>query len=205
MNKNSKRLIVAITVLLAGLGVAGAATAGDRPEPANRVAPGAVAADSARAGDSGDATWQSGKNVERQRGIVVEGTSLAEDLSATVTVYENSLYGNSIQVVLGDPDHGGLIGSLEQTEPFVVGGVLNARVTIDGRIAELTGTVERTGRTTRVTEPVQDAGEQVISKGTHTQLLTDVTLSFDGQTVPLSFAPAFAYDLEVRRVDLYGR
>ena len=192
---NTSQLIVVGSLLVAGLGIAGTATADDASKPAHRSAPTAFA---------GDSAGQSNITIEHQRGIVLEGSGLAGDLPVAVTVYENSLHGNSIQVVLGDPDNGGEIGYVEQAEPFVVDGVLDATVDIGGRTLELTGTVEQTGRTTKVTEPIQDAGEQIISKGTHTQLLTDVTLSFDGTSASLEFAPAFAYDLEIRKIDLYG-
>jgi len=192
---NTKHFIIVGSLLVAGLGIAGAATADDVSKPAQGSTPTAVTSDSAD---------QSNVNVEHQRGIVLEGSGLAGDLPVTVTVYENSLYGNSIQVVLGDPDDGGHIGAAEQAEPFVVDGVLNATVEVGVRTVELSGTVEETGRATKLTEPIQDGGEQLVSKGTHTQLLTDVTLSFDGKSVALEFAPAFAYDLEIRKVGLYG-
>jgi len=198
MRKNNiKPLIVVGSVLVAGigLGIAGAATADEVSKPAEPSASMAV---------SSGSTENSNINVEHQRGIVLEGSGLAGDLPVAVTVYENSLHGNSIQVVLGDPDNGGGIGSVEQAEPFVVDGVLNATVDIDGRKVELTGTVVETGRATKVIEPIQDAGEQIVTKGTHTQLLADATLSFDGKSAALEFAPAFAYDLEVRKVALYG-
>lgn len=191
---NTKHLIVVGSLLVAGLGIAGAATADDASKTAQR----STSAVTAVSADQPKVT------VEHQRGIVLEGSGLAGDLPVAVTVYENSLHGNSIQVVLGDPDDGGHIGFVEQTQPFVVDGILNATVDVDGQAVELAGTVEQTGRATKVSEPLQDAGEQVISKGTHTQLLTDVTLSFDGKDVSLEFAPAFAYDLEIRKVGLYG-
>jgi hypothetical protein len=193
--KSTKIFIVAGSLLVAGLGIAGAASADDASKAAQRPVSTAVTSASAD---------QLQVNVEHQRGIVLEGSGLAGDLPVAVTVYENSLHGNSIQVVLGDPDNGGKVGFVEQAAPFVVDGVLDAAVDVDGRTVELTGTVEETGRTTRMTEPIQDAGEQVVSKGTHTQLLTHVTLSVEEQSVALEFAPAFAYDLEIRKVALYG-
>jgi hypothetical protein len=195
MRRNSTKALIVASLLVAGVGMAGAATADDAAKPGQRQAPTVAKSDSA---DQGNV------NVEHQRGIVLEGSGMAGDLSVAVTVYENSLYGNSIQVVLGDPDSGGQIGFLEQAEPFVVDGVLHATIDVDGRAVDLTGTVEETGRTTKVTEPIQDAGEQVVSKGTHTQLLTDVAVSIDEDSVALEFAPAFAYDLEIRKVALYG-
>ena len=113
---NTSQLIVVGSLLVAGLGIAGTATAtaDDAAKPAQRSAPTAVAADSAR---------QSNITIEHQRGIVLEGSGLAGDLPVAVTVYENSLHGNSIQVVLGDPDNGGQIGYVEQAQPFVVDGI----------------------------------------------------------------------------------
>jgi hypothetical protein len=138
--------------------------------------------------------------VEIQRGLVLEGYGDG----VMVTVYENSRYGNSLQVVLGDPDEGGHIGYAEQSAPYVVDGVLTATVEIDGFPATLSGTVTPTGRPEQLVEPMQDAGEQLVTRGTHTQLLTDVVLAYRGTVVPIAFAPAFAYDLEVRRTTLYG-
>ena len=197
MRRNSTKIFIAVgSFLVAGLGIAGAAAAADdAAKPAQRPTSTAVTSGSVD---------EPKVSVEHQRGIVLEGSGLEGDLPVAVTVYENSLHGNSIQVVLGDPDNGGQIGFVEQADPFVVDGVLDATVVIDGRTVELTGTVEETGRPTKVIEPIQDAGEQVLSKGTHTQLLTDVRLSFEQKSVALEFAPAFVYDLEIRKVALYG-
>ena len=166
-------------VVLAGIGTADAA-------PAHEPSPASVAA--------------SPTSVEIQRGVVLEGYGDG----AFVTVYENSRYGNSLQVVLGDPDEGGHVGYVEQSDPVVVDGVLTVTLDIDGFPAELSGTVTPTGRPERLVEPMQDAGEQLVTRGTHTRLLTDITLSYRGTVVSLAFDPAFAYDLEVRRTTLYG-
>src|SRR5687768_4438085 len=82
---NTKHLIVVGSLLVAGLGIAGAATADDATKPAKRSTT-AVTAASAE---------QTNVDVEHQRGIVLEGTGLAGDLPVAVTVYENSLHGNS--------------------------------------------------------------------------------------------------------------
>jgi hypothetical protein len=143
-------------------------------------------------------------SVETQRGLVLEGSGEINGLDVQVTVYENSLYGNSVQVVVGDPDEGN-IGAFEQAAPFVVDGELSATVQIGGKSATLSGTVESNGRPERVVEPIQDGGEQMVTRGTNTALSADVTLTFDGASAPVDFAPAFAYELEVRKVTLYGR
>ena len=134
---------------------------------------------------------------------MLEGSGEAGGLAVSATVYENDRYGNSVQVVLGNPDDD-RIGYAEQEQAFLVDGHLTATVEIEGRAAVLSGTVVPSGRPERLVDPGQDAGEQRVVRGTHTALVTDVVLTYDGITVPLQFSPAFAYDLEVRSVDLYG-
>jgi len=191
MRTTMKQFVIIGSVLAAGLGTAGAAVAAGDASTAQQAQP------------STETTTEPKVSVEVQRGIVLEGTGALGEQTVMVTVYENSLYGNSVQVVLGDPDEGHF-GYAEQAEPFVVDGVLRATVEIDGQTAELAGTVVPTGRATRLIEPYQDAGEQIVDKGTHTLLVTDVTITYAGTTGPLEFAPAFAYDLESRKVVLHG-
>ncbi len=143
--------------------------------------------------------------VQRERGVVLEGSGSADGLDVMVLVYDNDRHGSSIQVVLGDPDDGGQIGWAEQKEPYVVDGRLAASVEIEGQVLTVSGSVTETGKPKQVHEQHQDAGEQIIVKGTHVQLLTDVSASFGDAVVGLQFAPAFAFDLEVRKVRLYGR
>jgi hypothetical protein len=199
MHTNTTRLVLVATTLVAGLGIAGAAVAQGGENPAQST----TVADPARQTVPAQPPTQNTPTVEQERGIVLEGSGEADGLAASTTVYENDRYGNSVQVVLGDPDDD-RIGYAEQAQPFVVDGHLTATVEIDGRPAVLSGTVVASGRPERLVDPGQDAGEQRVVRGTHTALVTDVTLSYDGTTVPLQFAPAFAYDLEVRTVDLYG-
>ena len=178
--------VAALATAAAGFGIAGAANA---EEPATA---------------SGETvSTQSVPTVEHQHGVVLEGTGSVGGLDVMVTVYDNSLYGSSVQVVLGDPDDD-RIGYAEQATPYVVDGQLNAGVEIDGQVVNLSGSVVETGRPEKLREPFQDGGEQIITRGTHTQLVTDVNLSIGDTVVPVTFAPAFAYDLEIRKVDLYG-
>lgn len=191
-------VVLVATAAALTLTLAAAATAGTAGAPATK-------------GRAAEATTQSVQaaaeaptSVEIQRGLVLEGSGEINGASLQVTVYENSLYGNSVQIVVGDPDEGN-IGASEQTAAFVVGGQLNASVQIGGKTATLSGTVESTGRPERVVEPIQDAGERIVTRGTNTALRANVTLTFDGAAAHVEFAPAFAYELEVRKVSLYGR
>lgn len=137
--------------------------------------------------------------VEHQAGIVLECTGDG----VLVTVYENAVYGNSATVVLGDPD-AGHFGYAEQTAPFLVDGQLSVVVDVEGVTATVTGSVAPNGQPTRIVEPMQDAGEQIVTRGTNTPLAADLVADIAADVVPLDCAPAFAYDLEVRKVTLYG-
>jgi hypothetical protein len=183
---NTARIALVIGTLVVGGVAAGLSTAGAQaaPEPKRSVV----------------ATSAASPVVEQETGIVLEGSGSAGDLTASVTVYENSLHGNSVQVMLGDD----LIGYYERTAAYLVGGHLEATVDVDGEPATLTGTIVPDGRPTRYVEPVQDSGEQIVTRGTHTVLAGDLTLTYAGVTVPLGIDTAFRYDLEVRKVALYG-
>lgn len=141
--------------------------------------------------------------VEHEQGIVLEGSGATDGRTVMATLYENSRYGSSLQVVLGDPEED-RIGFVEQAGAFVVDGRLDVEVVVEGEVVSLTGTVEEAGKPTRITEPAQDAGEQLVIRGTNTQLRADVTVTYDGVEIPMEFAPAFAFDLETRRTTLYG-
>lgn len=194
---------LAVGALLAGLTLGGTAMAHE-DAPADRQTTqqtqNTQQTQQTHAAESTDAK-QDRVSVQRERGLVIEAVSDDAALPAFVTIYENDVYGNSIQVVL-DPEND-LIGAAEGTAPFVVDGVIDVTVQIAGKPARLTGTVVETD-TTRNVEPVQDAGEQLVIRGTHRLLDADLTLSYDGASVPLQAAPAFAYDNETRKVTLYG-
>ena len=197
MNKSRIRLGVA-TIALLGLSAAGVAAAQAAPSTAQeRPTTSAQGVDQA-ADQSVD---QAAPTVEHQSGIVVEASGTSGSTTASVTVYENSQYGNSVQVVLGED----LIGYAEPATAVLVDGAVDVTVEVDGKPATLTGTLAPTGRPEKTVEPIQDAGEQIVTRGTHTALAGELTLTYDGVTVPLHLDNAFAYDLEVRRVALYGR
>lgn len=192
MNKNKIRLTLATGALvgLSAAGVAAAQATPTRTEVRTAAAPQATA----------QAAEQAAAAVEHQSGIVVEASGSSGDTTASVTLYENSQHGSSVQVVLGED----LIGYAEPAD-LLVDGAVDATVEVDGKQATVTGNLSPNGRPEKLVEPTQDAGEQVVTRGTHTPLVGDLTLTYDGVTVPLHLDTAFAYDLEVRRVALYGR
>jgi hypothetical protein len=192
-NTTARRAGIALgAVLLAGSLAAGTAQAARTPE----TAPRATTVTTAPATDA--------VHLVTERGHVLEGYAEVGGVPVTLTVYENSTHGNFAQVVLGDLEQDGAIGSVEQTDPFIVDGQLDLTLEVGGSPFELHGTVTPVGKAERLTEALQDNGEQVVSRGTHRQLDVDVTATYAGNSGAVSFAPAFAYDLTTRRVALYG-
>lgn len=178
---------VAAALLIGGLATGGAALAHDGGSPAE-PAPSSPAAPT---------------STQQEKGMVIEAAGSHDGHDVQVFLYENARYGNSLQVVL-DPEQD-LIGWTEQTTPFVVDGQVDVTVSVDGQPARLTGTVTESGTATKVLDPRQDGGEQIVTRGTHTQLVTDLVLTWAGSEIDLAAAPAFAFDLDVRSTTLYGR
>ncbi|HET7691086.1 MAG TPA: hypothetical protein VFK41_11925 [Nocardioidaceae bacterium] len=143
-------------------------------------------------------------STEHQAGVVIEGFTTINGQEVFLTVYDNSLHGSSANVVIGDPEDGGAFGFVEQATAFVVDGQLSITFDVDGKAATLSGTVVENGKPTRIRDAMQDGGENLVTKGTNTPLLANLTLAYDGQTVPVEVGAAFGYDLEVRSTDLYG-
>lgn len=194
MNTTSRlRALVVSAVLAAGLGTATAAFAQDTAAPP---------APSVTSSATSTSVQRTPTSVEHQGGLVIEGYGQYAGSPVAVYLYENSLYGNSLQVVL-DPEQD-VIGYVEQQTPFVVDGAVDVNVDVQGRSVRLSGTVTDSGEVAKSVDPFQDAGEQIVTKGSQTRLLANLSLTVDGTTVPLEAAPAFAYDLDVRKVTLYG-
>jgi len=178
MNKQTSRGLAAVGALVAGL--------------AGTVLSGATisSADAAAAPE-----WKS------ERGVVIECTGNAQGLQVYTSVYENHRYGNTVQVVLGDPDDGN--GASRNTEDrFLVDGVVRAQVKVDGKRATIKGTAERRGARTKVREEHEDAGFLIKVRGFHRRLHTDLVATYAGKTVPLTCDTAFYYDLEVKKIPL---
>lgn len=136
---------------------------------------------------------------EKERGIVIECQGDARGVQVWTSVYENQRYGNSVQVVIGDPDDGN--GNLRNTDKkLLVDGAVNAWVKVGGEKAVVRGTAERYGARTKVYDEYDDAGFLIKTRGFHRQLHTDLVAKYAGKVVPLTCDPAFFYDLEVKKI-----
>ncbi len=138
---------------------------------------------------------------QRERGIVLECAGDAHGVQVWSSVYENQRYGNTVQVVIGDPDDGN--GNSKNTDKkFVVDGVVKATVKVNGKRAQIEGVVQRHGARTKVYDEYEDAGFLIKTRGYHRQLLTDMGARYAGKSVPLECDTAFVYDLEVKKIPI---
>jgi hypothetical protein len=187
---NNKLALRAAALSVAALVIGAAGIASGDEQPASRAvgAPPPAAAQKA----------EKPVTIEHQRGIVIEGTAVLNGEPVGISLYENQLHGDVLQVFFPETDE---VGALEQG-PFVVDGRVDVTLDVDGRTVRLAGVVTETGET-KVVEPVQDNGEQQVTKGTHTVLDADLALTVGRYSVPLE-TNGFAFDLDVRQVQLYG-
>jgi len=156
----------------------------------------AVAATSSLIG-LGTAAYAGEPTTTNEKGILLEcsGTWKGEDVYASV--YENNLYGNTVQIVIADGDVAG--GIRETTKAFKDGRDVRAVMKLKGKRAVVEGTARAVGKKTPVHEEHDDAGQHITIDGTHRRLANDLTLTWKGTTVPLDCDNAFVYDLQVTK------
>jgi len=136
-----------------------------------------------------------------ERGVVMECTGSRHGLDAYASLYENDLYGNTVQVVLDDDP---ARSASRRPQDVLAGGVVRAGVMIAGHRVRIRGSAHRVGRRLPVHEVTDDAGQHIVVDGIHRRLATDLVLRYAGTRVPLSCAPAFFYRLEVTRTGITG-
>jgi len=156
----------------------------------------AVAATSSLFG-LGTAAYAGEPTTTNEKGILLEcsGTWKGEDVYASV--YENNLYGNTVQIVIADGDVAG--GIRETTKAFKDGREVRAVMKLKGKRAVVEGTARAVGKKTPVHEEHDDAGQHITIDGTHRRLANDLQLTWKGTTVPLDCDNAFVYDLQVTK------
>ncbi len=150
---------------------------------------------------SGSAAHADTPQWEQERGIVLECTGDAHGVQVYASLYENQRYGNTLQVVLGDPDDGNG-ASKETDQKFVVDSVVKASVKVNGKRVLIEGVAERHGPRTKVYDEYEDAGYLIKTRGYHRQIVTDMGARYAGKSVPLACDTAFFYDLEVKKIPI---
>lgn len=135
-------------------------------------------------------------NQVRERGNAIRCTAQLAGHEAYVELYENSHYGNSVQIVLDDD---GLGAGRETVSPLVTGEQVHGSVVVDGTRAVVSGTATRNADKIPVAEEFDHAGEHLTTSGFRRSLTTDLTLRYGASTVPLSCDDAFHFVLDVTR------
>lgn len=135
-----------------------------------------------------------GATSEHQRGVVLECTGTGAHHSAYVDLYENNLHGNYVQVVL---DQNPRLAASRQPQDVWAAGEVRTRVRIKDHRVKISGTATKVGHRHHVHEENDDAGSLVVSDGFHRRLKDDLVLTYAGDRIELSCAPAFFYSLDV--------
>ncbi|MEP9365153.1 hypothetical protein ABLE68_19470 [Nocardioides sp. CN2-186] len=131
-----------------------------------------------------------------ENGTVLECSGTWKGDRVYALVYENSTAGNTVQVVINDGQYGASHGTKHD---LVQGRRVHAAVKLDGKRAVIRGDAHAVGRRTPVHEELEDAGQHIVTDGTHRRLANHVTLTWKGVTTPLDCAGSFVYDLQVTR------
>jgi hypothetical protein len=150
---------------------------------------------------TGPAAQAAAPEWKSERGIVIECAGDAHGIQVWTSVYENQRYGNTVQVVIGDPDDGNGASKNSDTK-FLVDGVVKASVKVDGKRALIEGAAERRGARTAIYEEYEDAGFLIKTRGFHLRLVTDLGARYAGTSIPLACDTAFYYDLEVKKIPI---
>ncbi|MBZ5738943.1 hypothetical protein [Nocardioides mangrovi] len=111
-------------------------------------------------------------------------------------VYENSLHGNHVQVVIDD---GAYAAERWQDASIVTHDQVRTRVRLDGSRAVVKGLARLDGTRKHVHEVLEDAGQTIESTGTQRGLDTNVAFHWKDRAVKLDCSESFRYRLTVTR------
>jgi len=180
--------LLAALVLTAGLIGLGTTAASNAAGP---IASGGSGADASR-----------GTQTTKERGVVIECTGTHRGQDVWLSVYENDVYDNVFQVVVGDNGTG---ASRVVEAGFVDRGEVRASLRLKGKKVVVAGTATRYGRKIPVHAEHDDAGQHIVEDGFHRKLRTDLTMAWMNRTVGLDCDNAFFYNLSVTKTDTANR
>lgn len=147
-------------------------------------------------------TAAAASSTTHERGDVLECHGRWKAYRVLVTVYENDVYGNHLQMVLRDGTK--ILGGGGETDRNLVrGDRVSASMPLEG---EHRGRVRGDAVLQPGKEPVHeefdDAGQHVVIDGWHKQRTTDLTFAYRGTAKPLTCETAFRYDLTTEKTDI---
>lgn len=131
-------------------------------------------------------------------GIVVECTGTIKGRPVYTSLYENNVFGNTIQILIGADGHQ-VGGSRSTDRDFLENQRIRGVLKVAGKRALVAGAAHRVGHRKAVHDEFDDAGQHITVDGFHRRLHTEATLTWKGATAPLDCPNAFVYDLHVTK------
>lgn len=150
-------------------------------------------------GSTAQAATHAESTTTKEKGVALTCAGEWRDKHVYAEVYENSLHGNHVQVVIDD---GVLAASRWQDERMVTGKRVGVQVRLGGKPAVVKGLARLDGTRTPVHEVLEDAGQTIESTGVQHGLQTDVSFVWRGRTAHLDCSDAFRYRLTVTRTPI---
>lgn len=138
-----------------------------------------------------------------ERGNVLECTGTFRGRPVYASLYDNSVYGSTIQIVIGDGDTQ-VGGGREVKRPLIDGRQVHGALKLAGSRAVIDGHARRVGPRSQVTEEYDDAGQHISVRGINRALSSTVAMTWRNRTVPLT-CDGHYYDLKVTKVDTTGQ
>jgi hypothetical protein len=143
--------------------------------------------------------------VIEEQGFVAFCTGEANGYSVTVDLYQNTTVQVAPTVTIQAGDQ--LIFGTGTTSRDIFNdgtvevdfNLVDAGTELPAGSATVAGTYFLAGEPQRVHEVRRDDNYVVVVTGTNTQLETNLTLYYEGTSIPLTCEPAFAFDLTTRR------
>jgi hypothetical protein len=147
----------------------------------------------------------SGAVTTLEQGHVLSCTGQAGEQSVAVELYENSLHGSFVNVSVEGPD--GQYGGSSTPSTLFDQGTLDTELPINrlgddetpAGTAIIKGVYTPKGKPELIHDVYEDDGWTVVSTGNHHRLKAKVQVDVLGETVRLTCANAFTYDLEITK------
>lgn len=166
----------------------------------------AVVATSALVGLGGAASAHapdpSATGTTHERGALIECTGTVGSRPVRANLYQNTTFGNFLEVLVADGTSDEAGRSVQADKPFLDGKRVTAVTTVAGKRLTVTGTARRTRAVERVHEVEEDAGLRIVSTGTHRMLAPRLTVTYGAESGRLTCDNAFRYRLEVTRTPI---
>lgn len=137
--------------------------------------------------------------VTHEKGVIIDCGGEWRRKHVYASLYENSAFGNHLQVVVDDGDYS---ASRQPKRKFVRDDRVRARFELGGKPARIKGLARLDGTRTPVYELLEDAGQTIETKGVHRGLDTNIAFHWRGHAVKLDCSESVRYRLTVTRTPI---